>query len=71
MKAPTKQRSTKATKRVDLCVDLRRKRVMIDHTAARVETIKRVLSDESVSIIPLNMRLLWVVRAYNIEGGVS
>lgn len=44
---------------------------MIDHTAARVETIKRVLSDESVSIIPLNMRLLWVVRAYNIEGGVS
>ena len=43
MKAPTKQRSTKATNRVDLWVDLRRNRVRIAHTAARVETIKRVL----------------------------
>ena len=45
MKAPTKQRSIKATKRVDLWVDLRRKRVRIAHTTASVETMKRVLQD--------------------------
>ena len=50
MNAPTKQRSTKATKRVDLWVDLRRKRVRIAHTAARVETMKRVLHEGFVSI---------------------
>ena len=70
MKAPTKQRSTKATKRVDLWVDLRRKRVRIAHTAARVETMKRVLQD-ACQPDTLGLRLVWVGSAYKIEAEVS
>ena len=46
-----KQRSTKATKRVDLWVDFRRTRVRIAHTAASVETMKRVLRGGYVSMM--------------------
>ena len=71
MKAPTKQISTKATKRVDLLVDLRRNRVTIAHTAARVETIKRVLQDACVSIYTKHCGCFKACSAYNIEARVS
>ena len=40
----------------------------IAHTAARVETMKRVLQDGCVSII---YQICWEFRAYSIEAGLS
>ena len=65
-----KQRSTKATNRVDLWVDFRRTRVRIAHTAASVETIKRVLRDQYVSMMR-RIQFLGLWSADNIEAGVS
>ena len=68
-----KQRSTKATKRVDRWVDLRRKRVRTAHAAARTETMKRVLRGGCVSVGHRSAAAaLWVVwSAYRIEAEVS
>ena len=47
MKAPTKARSTRATKKAERRVDLWRKRVTIAQTAARTDVMKSTL--EAVS----------------------
>lgn len=49
MKAPTKQRSMKATKSADRRVDPSRRRVAMAQAQARMETMKRTRMKEGVN----------------------